>query len=426
MHQGYKKINKYAIHVIALLMTIQPGFSYLYAMDSTTIIPPYDTILRPGFVGDRLFQTAIMPEGGLQSHGFNSGGNRVNILQIWNCEQDALSMLQGFPDDSAIGKKLIQIDADDDGVRGHLVPHGELKLDGAVSFSARYSFLTNWSIGLYLPVYAMRLHNVRWIDQTQNINDQDMRVKEFLTDNFVANVASLAGLDLGGWRRIGPGDLACFVEWFHDFPQNKKLLKNVHINWRLGLVLPTGLRNDENKLFAMPFGFDGAVALPFGLGIDVTWGSCFRLGVDVQLTHIFGNTRCRRIKIAEGQTDLLFLAKANVYKDFGMIQRFNLYAELFRIWYGCCFKIGYQYYKQGDSDVSVIGNGFSSNIPNTAVNLENWTMHNVIPKFTYDFGYHFDEDARVKPELGIFAIIPVNGKRSALITTIGATFSIDF
>lgn len=391
------------------------------------LLRPYDTLVRPDFVGDRTWQFALYGEGGLGTKAFCSSGEVCDALRIWQPEQNALKMLQGFPEDSRISQLRNQLDADDDGKRGHFLVSSDFDLKYSIALAARVSFLKDFTFAAYLPFYSMELKNVRWDDQTQNITDEDIRVKELLTDDFFDIVEQLGcGLDLKGWKRSGPGDLTFMLEWFRNFPQVKPLLKNVFINWRLGLALPTGKQADEDKLFAIPFGNDGTSTIIFGLGIDLLFGSCFKTGIDVQLFHLFDATRMRRIKTDRNQTELLLLEKSEVHIDYGLEQRFNLFFEFYRFYRGLSFKVGYQFFKRGDSTVSLVCNNFSTNVANTAVSLEGFTMHEIIPKITYDFGVDSAEDACTRPYLLLYARLPFNGKHAVLARTAGVVLAIDF
>lgn len=414
---------RYAQYSKLLVLPLLLLSSTIQAMN--ILLPDYSPILRPDFDGSWPVQLAVFAEGGMHDTAFNCHGDRTSALQIWNGDQNGLAMLDGFADLSTIGQKRAELDADDNGMRGHFLVNGDLRIDASAELAARWFALKNWSFDCYFALYAMRLKDVCWQDLTRNLNDQDARTHQLLTDNFAQEVCQLGGLDIGGWRRVGPSDLTLMVQWFNDFEQAKQILKNVRINWRLGLMFPTGLRRDEDKIFALPFGNDGAFGLPFGLGIELTLGPCFKAGIDVQLMHIFGNTRLRRIKTAPGQTDLLFLQKAEAYKDFGITQRFNLYAELHRISYGLSIRMGYQYYKHGDDTLALKSNQFSTQIANTAPMLEEFTMHQILAKINYDFGYHWD-DGCVRPQVALYARVPFNGKRAALTTTIGTIISFDF
>lgn len=392
------------------------------------LLRPYDTLIRPAYSNDYRWQFDLYAQAGVADKGYNADGCATNALRMWHATQDALAMLDGFPSDSAIGQKRIAIDADDDGVRGHFCVDGDLRTKFSGTIGLRTFFKEVWSISAYLPFYVMELRNVCWKDQTKGVSDEDERVKSLLTNDFFANICSLGdGLELGGWKRHGIGDVTVLGEWFHDFPQAKQLLKNVRINLRAGLNLPTGLRADEDKMLAVSFGNDGALGVPFGLGLDLQYVFYLRAGIDVQLTHVFGNTRTRRVVTNENQTDLLLLKKMDVYKDFGLTQQFNLYVQIYKLVKQSSLLVGYQFIKQGKDELSLCANpDFSSVVANSAEYLKERTIHQIIVRADYDIGAHFKKDPSLYPRMSFYARLPFKGKRAALTTDIGLTLSLDF
>lgn len=408
----------------------------LNAMNIVNTLIPYDTLIRPTFTDKYRWQLAGYAETGYKNaQGYNDDGEHVNPLRIWNCQQNALAMLEGFEQDTPAAQLRSALLDGNNGIRGHFLVDGDLKLNYNLSFAARLFFAQDWSVGLYLPAYRIQLKNVVFKDLTPNLDNDDKLVRQLLTDNLAQNVQELGDLCIGDWTRQGPGDLALIVDWFRDFYQNKPFLKCVRVNWRWGIVFPTGVRENQDLIFAVPFGYDGAFAMPFGLGLDLNLGSYFKTGLDVQLTQIFGNKRTWRIKTQEDQTELLLLQKAHAYKDYGLVQRFNLYVELYNFLRGLSFVAGYQFLKEGDAEITLTSQEFSSTIANTSRQLEEFTMHHAIFKATYDFGYKnitipalTEEPAisRTRPELSLYARVPFNGKNVALIPTVGVVFSVDF
>lgn len=416
-------IEKYFLRHIARCLVVVSCSSF-----GMNILRPYDVMIRPPLKKGSMIQMAFMAEHGFNDHGYNGCGDRVNVLQIWNGDQDAIKMLEGFDATSDKGLLAIRLRADganDDGIRGHFKVTGDLHTD-SFAVTSHYNFLDAWFLTAYLPIYNMTLKNVQWVNQTQNVSAGDQSVKDNLTNHFFTNVATLGdGLYLGNWSRTGIGDLVLMMDWAQDFYQYKPLLKNTRVNWRLGFNLPTGLREDEDKIFARPFGFDGAFGLIFGFGLELTYGCYVKLGGDVELTQLFGNTRCRRIKTNAEQTDLLLLAKTQVYRNYGLQQRFNLWGQLFNIG-GFGLKVGYQYLKRGEDSFALRSPLYSANIANTARSLESWTVHNAIVDATYDFSVHLKSEAPVKPYISLWSRVPFNGDRSAAGPTIGGLAAIDF
>ncbi len=407
---------------------------FLTAMQSThgmnLLLRPYDTLIRPEIYLDRCYELCLWVEGGVRpAQGFNRHGDAVNVMQIWNPNQDALAMLAGFPDDSPITQLLNSLNApDDDGVRGHIDFEGKLKLDFGGAIGGRWYFLPHAWITAYLPFYKVRLDNVLLNDLTGMTSPADFRVKNMLTNDLTSIVNSFGNrLSLNGWKRTGLGDLNLMVEWLFNFPQTRPLLKNVEIDGRVGFTLPTGLKANPDLLLAFPFGYDGAVGILWGGGLNVLLCDWFKAGMDVQLLHLFGNTRERRIKTAINQTDLLLLAKTDAYKDYGLTQRFNLFLQFYHLFgTGFSFLTGYQFLKQGASNLQLNSCDFSNAIANTAVSLDEWIVHSIELNAHYDFNVNVGDDYWIAPQVSLFARIPFNGKRSIAFTTVGIMAAIDF
>ena len=414
-----KKLLRKILAITALFNCTNFGMS---------LLRPYDVMIRPPLKPGGIFQAALMAEHGFNDRGYNNCGDHVNALQIWNGEQDALKMLNGFPVASPQGMLATLLAADganDDGIRGHFIVTGDLNVD-SFAVTSHVNFLNSWYISAYLPIYNMKLKNVCWQNQTLSLSEGDLSVQQNLTNSFFKNVFALGdGLYLGDWTRTGIGDLVVMMDWQSDFAQYKPLLKNTRVNWRVGVNFPTGLREDENKIFAVPFGGDGGYGLIFGFGLELTYGSYVKLGGDVELQQLFGNTRCRRIKTNPEQTELLLLAKTQVFKNYGLLQRFNLWAKVCNFW-GCGLQVGYQFLKRGDDSFALRSQDYSTNVANTAISLEDWTVHTAVVKVTYDFAEYVMPQAKVRPYISVFSRVPFNGKRAAVAPTIGGLIAIDF
>ncbi len=396
--------------------------------DTMHNLQPYSSLIRPPYERHLDYHLNLFTEGGIGTKSFDEHGSVSGPLQIWQPDQSSLAMLEGFDPESKMSKLRNQIPGGDDGTRGHFAVCGDLDIYYAAALSARFFFLQNWFVSIHLPAYHQELRNVSFTDKTKNNNnnDADYRTKTLLTDNFATNMLELACLDIGGWKRTGIGDLTVLLNWYHDFPQPKDILKMVSLNTRFGLSLPTGKKADINKIFALPFGNNGACALPFGLGLDLTLGSYFQAGIDVQLTHIFGHSSDYRIKTALNQTELILLQKARAYKDYGLTQQFNLYAKMNKFFKGLSVLAGYQYLKHGQDYLALCNNTFSNSIANTAESLQESTAHHIFINTSYDFAVHSWEKTRVQPYISLYAKIPFNGKRFTGSNIVGCVIAFDF
>lgn len=417
-------ISKKNIVGVVLLATCMVRSS-----EAMNLLQPYDILIRPQFRLNKDFHLSFYGEHGFAAKAYNDNGCLVNAMQVWNKDQDSLAMLEGFSPNSKIGQLLTNLRADgasDDGIRGHFAVRGTLQNDWAVALSGRWQFLKDFFLTADIPAYGMQLREVCWQDLTADVSSGDFSIKNKLTNNFFANVRELGcGLELGPWKRKGFGDLVVYLQWMHDFIQEKPLLKNVRINWRIGGNFPTGLRANPDLLLAFPFGFNGTLGILYGFNLECTLGQYFRLGFGVDLHQLFGNKTWTRIKTHQDQTDLLLLQKAQVYTDYGMNQLFTIFAQLFNL-KGLGFKAGYQFFKHGDDVLSVCTQEFSDGPANFAQRVQEITAHQCTFIATYDFVNHFADDARAIPSIAFYARMPFNGKRAILGTAIGCWVAVDF
>jgi len=350
-----------------------------------------------------------------------------NVLQLFACEQDALTMLRGFDPTTQIGQFQTQFsNVPDDGIRGHLVPYATFHM-GEVGISAQYWFPHNFCLGLYIPFMHMKLDNVCWTDLTKDITPADVTTKQLLTNDLAQNVLRLGGPVINQpWTSIGIGDIDLLVKLQRNFPQHKPILTNAQINAYLGISFPTGKRTNEDILFSLPFGYDGAPGILFGGALGLTWKNHFVGGVQLDLVQLMGNSRMRRIKTYASQTDLLLLAKTNAHIDWGFIQRYRLYLGAYQIMRGLSFDVAYQFQKQGDSAISLCGNNYITTIANDAQTLKFWTLHHIMFDLTYDLGYDQLSDFAFSPAITFFYQHAFRGQRALLIDKWGFSFSFNF
>lgn len=392
----------------------------VYAMNLTL---PYYAYMKQRYNPNATFQLFTYAEKGFEVKGYNSDGCVVSPLQLWQGKQDALAMLQGFSETSEQGILLGILQSDPQACT-LLCPNGTLKEDYGLGFGARYNLPLNFSVSLYLPIFQMSFKGGTWKPQTTYGCE---RTEESLLNDFNKHLQELgAGLNTGSWTRTGVGDLTLLLEWTRDFIQHKEFLRSVRLNCRCGPSFPTSVRADEDHMVAFSFGNDGAMALVFGGFIELSIGKYMRCSADVELTQLFGNTRDRRIKIHQDQTDLLFLKKVCAYRDPGLIQHFNILVGFYDLFGGAFVSGNYEFYKHGQDRLSIVSNNYSSEVANTAVRLEDWTAHYGIFRLGYDFTKSLRPEARVKPAASFYTRIPFNGTRSALNTTVGFELTLDF
>lgn len=350
-----------------------------------------------------------------------SRDKKTCLFSLFQDSQSALAALKGSNSDTKPGALSQQFNRDDQAARnGRFLPTGTLHVPMNLLFAQRFYLSHGLSLGLYLPVIHAELTDVCWHPVREPATSEQVLGKDL-----IPKLEEVAGLKLGGWKRTGVGDLVIQADWMRDFPQCRSILSNVRTMMRLGVICPTGKRADEDRLLAFPFGSDGAWGLQFAGGIDFSLWYTLRAGIDVQFEYLFGNTRCRRIKTAADQTDLLLSQTARAYREHGLGQQYNIYLESCNVWKNTSFKINYQLLKQNDDRLDIGSDRIDTRVANSAESLFDWTAHSLIFMVRHDLWKDY-ESSLVYPSFLGWIKWGFNGKRALLANTIGIQFNLAF
>jgi|GEM_PF-6409531 len=396
-------------------------FLSIYADRSpVNLVIPYDPFIVPRelFAGQRVQCTVYGECGARNGYALNSHGDRVNPLSLWNDTENVVTMLNGSHDPDVIELRN-RIGDPKTQNSGKVRLFGEFKEKFAAVLACKGNVIDFFYLAIYLPFYGYELRDVRYEDDTGTEFVSDQIIRTEITDDLVNTMQQLGNLDIGPWSRSGTGDTTIAMEWYKTFVQDRPLLKSVSAQIHAGVTLPTCRRANVNKLLAFSFGSNGAFSIPFGGAIDLQYGPYLHCGLDVLLIHTFAATEKRRIKTARDQTEMLLLNVAESYIDFGLTQRFLLYAALQDLIARCSIMVAYDFEKQGEDIVYVRGNEFQTTVAQTALCFDDRTMH----QFIGTFGYQQEFSAGVC-SVSFVTRVPFNGKRVLLVPTVG--FSVSF
>lgn len=359
---------------------------------------------------------------------FDGQGLPVNALQIYEPRQNMLALFQGSQD-SKFNQMINSIAGGAGGgannlENGFFTPTGDFS-GYQVAFLSSYRFHNNCYFKVSLPVYNLQLSNVVWDYAGNNTTFSGQQIESELVNSFLIDAQDLFGLSLQGWKTSGLGDLAMLLDYIGDFPQGRTVLRNVRVHGRLGLTFPTGQLANENWLMSQALGADGSVTMPFGGGLDINLGRYFQCGFRGQFSYIWGNLKERRIPTFYSQTTLLYPTVLPTYKNYGMTQLFDLYAQIYNPVGGLSFKVAYEYSFKSIDTLSVARTGVDYNIINLDLNLDEITRHNFICLLSFDSGF-LDKHDKIHPQLGVYVNIPFNGSFMTAASTVGVQLSLDF
>ena len=393
------------------------------------LLNPYDFMTEPACsMGQSKFQWSIISEFGYKSQGFDVDSNEVNALQIYETQQNLLGLFQGYQASQSQFNNIINQVAGANGVQnsenGLFTPTGNFSASQC-ALSGIYNFYDSFYFKVFLPIHTVKLSDVSW-NYTGNSNYfSGANIQEQLVSSFEADAKKLFGLSVGDWSETGVGDLTCLIDYKKNFPQGRNVLRNVCANLGWGLSFPTGKKSNPDVIMSIPFGNDGSVSMPFGGGLDLNIARYLQCGFRGQFFYFWGNEKERRVKTFARQTTLLLPEKINTYKDYGFVQNFGLYAQMYNLAGGLSCKFAYEYLRKSEDTIAVDSTGFSYELINTDLSLEETTQHQVIVALAFDSGFT-KKIKKMHPQVTTFVKIPFNGSYSNLVSSVGVQLSLDW
>lgn len=354
-----------------------------------------------------------------------------NVVQLWNTTENALTMTRGFDPSTPQGQIAAQLgNVPDNDLIGRYVVNGNLSLR-EFGFGLQWHLPHNFILGVYVPFYDISLKDICWKRlQDETYTAAEITFDQLIGNDFFARVYQLgSGLQINkSWTRTGPGDTKALIWWRRNFVQQKRVLTDVLLGLRAGVNIPTGLQENPNILLGMPFGNDGSMGVMFGGLIEFYWKRYFTFAIDADFMKLFGSNKIRRVQVDVNQTDNLFLAEAMIRKDWGFVQRFNLWGGIHHLIEGASFDVGYQFFKQWETELSIVNAGqrkFSLDVINAAENLQEWMLHQLWVSAKYTF-FQDAQDHWLVPTIQLYWTHTFKATRGILNKSIGGTISFSF
>lgn len=408
--------------------------SLILAFAPTNFYRPSDVNLKFPHCNDKKLQLGLNVEYGNTMKSRDFVENKVPALRLYNETESSLAMLMGADPGTEINNLANSLTFNgnpisDDGIRGHFKLNGryeQINLNMVSKYKLPFNSTTGkFELLLYIPFKYMEIADVSWNEITASNLGADSVVKNRLTNDFFNNVSNLGdGLDLTGFKRFSLSDIILQLWWYNDYKQAKEYLKNVRLNVRMGLSLPTGYQRDEDKALDFELGNDGAWGIPLSALIDLDFIRDFKTGLEFEMLFLLDNTKVRRLKTNRHQTDFLLLHKGEATKSSGITWKFNLFLQK-KLFEQLIIKIAYQYFKVDSSKLIAQTNKFDYQIINTAQTLQERKSQNLIFQLNADL-FKSKNNSKLKPQISLFMKIPIKGKRVIRAITYGAQMALNF
>lgn len=279
---------------------------------------------------------------------------------------------------------------------------------------ANISFTQNLKHGFFLqatvPVRSLTINNVESRDLSPtgptapNINT--VQWQTFL--NQFSAILQRYDLCLGATHNKGVGDTSTMLGWTYNY-QETEILDYIDMTVKGGVLVATGKRKDEDKVFDLPLGYNGFNGIPLMGDLSIGAYDWLTVGTHMGVIVFKGDTRCIRMKTDINQSGFIKLAKGTACISPGLIWEASVYAKADHICRGFSALAGYSFARKNADKVSPrAGQIFNYATVNSDQMFKEWQMHTLNFMAEYDFT---KENAKFGPRVGVFYNLEVGGKR---------------
>jgi len=427
------KFKKILQGIVTVSMISSSSFC-VFAPSNT--FPPYDPNVRLPMCPRTCFHLGATAEYGQSNSARDHEGDQHNILHIYDKIQDAATMLKN--PSTNMQATVTNVYNNYTSAFGGQLLTAPVKLEGKyrefdLTLFSKYTLTNiidgNLELSAHLPVRWRKIENIKYTDLLESVDlpENQYAFEQNYTQNFdifKTQMKALGNLNFNEFDKTGIGDLVIMLEWQRSFKQNKEALKNVDLYIKLGLSCPTGKQRDLNEVFSLPMGNDGAWGIPLGFGIGLDFSRSLRVGGDAEFFILLNETKERRLKTSQDQTEFLLLNKSRATLDSGLTWKFNIFLQGYRFYKGLSLKFAYEYIKHDNDSLYEKTDTFDRKIINTANSLKEWNTHNLI--FMLNLDFFMWRRVLSKPQISLFYKFPVTGKNIINMNTFGGQLGFNF
>lgn len=351
--------------------------------------------------------------GGSSSCGRNACGTKVPLLDIYGT-YNMQALGEGVPNkdpNNILDLTMIMLAQlpSRDGF-GHLSACGTFDITEA-QFLLTQNLTCGWFFQLHFPLRKLSISTIRFTDLSPddnacpNKNTPEWQTFLSLFDAIMARY----NLNTKSATETGVGDTTLSLGWTVNYEETE-WFDFIDATISLGILFPTGKKQNPNKVFSLPLGYNGHPGLPICTSASIGLYDWLTLGFYFD-SIIFGKaTRCMRIKTSCQQSGLIKLASTSATIQAGSLWHIGSYVKADHFCHGLSGILGASYaQKNGDSISSTCNSTcFNADIACTDPVLQSWKMPTLHLALEYDFT---TPESRWGTRIGAFYNRVIGGRR---------------
>jgi hypothetical protein len=293
---------------------------------------------------------------------------------------------------------------------GQLMYRGKFEL-----LEANFCATQNLSCGLFLqghiPYRDMKIKNICFCDKSPTDcqtgpNAETPQWQTFLS--LLPTILTEFNVCADEIKHTGPGDLTLILGWTNNYEETQEL-DYVDTTFRIGILIPTGKKKNEDWAFDIANGYNGHFGVPLYFDFAVGMYEWLTLGTHFDAIIFASKEKCIRMKTDLAQNGFIKLTKGAARVTPGVIFELNGYLKADHIVGGLSLFTGYSFAMQRCTTITPCQTSvFEPNIVCCdSVNF-GWKMHTFQFYAEYDFS---NRSSALGPRVGIFYNAVIGGQR---------------
>lgn len=364
--------------------------------------------------------------GGDTEDGFNSSGQKTNILNIYG-PQNFRNMAENVPANVLARNPGCIIN---DLWQTSLPGFGEVEINGEVKLTEidlRYyrNFKHGFFINLDIPIRKLYLTDVKYI----NLSSQALAGTANYTDwlNFITYLPEnmeLYGINMGVDRQYHLGDIEFLLGWSQAKATGHKHLDFWETTLKGGITIPTAPFTTDNSPLIVPSGY-GVLGFPFSFDLALGLFEWISIGMHAEGILLLDKYQLYNMKTDIEQHGQIKLASGPVHFKRGNIWQVGAFIKTDHMPWGLSVMLAYSYSTQQRTTLVLPSNSaFSNNIINSDNTLNSWRMHTINTSIEYDFAV--EQEKQFLPRFKLNFDIPFGGKNVFKNMVFSSTVGFDF
>ena len=392
---------------------------------------------------------SVRGAGGQSKSAYDKHGNTIPLTNLFGCTNLATvgaHVETACPKEKPLTQMFLS--------KGGIIPQCDLKRDnGHLSFSGRFKtwevdidYWQNIMYGLfvygYLPVRHLEVNEICCNDCTTPDNSCAETISNFLQNDW-NNVLAENGLcpSATPFCKTGIGDPAIMLGWSGSHAMPGSFLSELAGLIGAQTTFPVSSLRDQEKIFALPTGYENHWGLGFRLQAQAGVKQWFSLGFTAGTLVFLNKKKCLRMATTCYHTGPIMLERGRADVDPGQLWDIGAYCKVDRLLQGLSIMLGYSYTKQEHTRLAVLDDCFlhsftqeqctygtplnficKDSIVQTAPQLEPWDVHTL--HFMFELDLEPLLNMRFSPVVSFVYDYPFTGKRVYKTDMIGGSFGL--